>query len=178
MQHGTVAGYSAKCRCAECRAAINEYSRKRRREGLDRTVPGSCQRCGTSFMAPPSQRARKFCSQKCSRTEPGSGRRAHVTRRGHPLAAIDDGRIMLHRLVLFEKIGPGVHPCHWCGTSVTWHRRVALRGDLVSDHLNGNTRDNSPENLVPSCTRCNALRGKLIAWAQETGSPPETLMTF
>ena len=39
---------------------------------------------------------------------------------GHPLAQAD-GQAYTHRIVLFEKIGPGVHACHWCGREVEWN---------------------------------------------------------
>jgi 5-methylcytosine-specific restriction endonuclease McrA len=70
---------------------------------------------------------------------------------GHPLAD-KRGRLLIHRLTLFNVIGPGVHPCHWCGTPVEWGTT------LQTDHVNWDRRDNSPENLVPSCGPCNSRR--------------------
>lgn len=92
--------------------------------------------------------------------------------------------VLPHRLVLFEKIGPGLHCCYWCGRAVLWQapfipapfvyftdargrhfadieRTAEAREgiELVVDHWNGNPRDNRPENLVPSCRACNAERG-------------------
>lgn len=32
------------------------------------------------------------------------------------------------------------------------------RGALVTDHLDGNTLNNNPDNLVPSCQPCNGTR--------------------
>jgi hypothetical protein len=63
--------------------------------------------------------------------------------------------------VLFEKIGPGPHLCHWCDKPVTWRVRSDTRlrrDDLVADHLNWNINDDSPDNLVASCPVCNAHR--------------------
>src|SRR5690606_29961346 len=82
----------------------------------------------------------------------------YTTRRGHPLST-PSGKIPVHRIVLYEKIGPGPHTCHHCGTEINWmpgHRTQP--GALTVDHLNGDTTDNSPENLVPSCHRCNFMR--------------------
>jgi hypothetical protein len=117
-------------------------------------------------------RPNKYCSYKCAGTEPGTGKRANLFRPNHPLA-VSDGRIMIHRFNLYEKIGPGSHPCAWCGKIVKW-TPGAGRGDkkdgvLAVDHLDGDTRNNAVENLVPSCYRCNALRGILGMWARETG---------
>lgn len=64
-----------------------------------------------------------------------------------------------HRVVLFEKIGPGIHPCHWCEAPLVWRKGVRA-GTLVVDHLNGVIADNSPENLVPSCNGCNSIRAR------------------
>ena len=83
---------------------------------------------------------------------PGDG-----SRHGHRNA-----NVLLSRAVLYDKIGPGKHPCHWCGRIVEWmvggHRGVKP-GQLVADHLDKNPENNSPDNLVPSCQSCNVKRG-------------------
>jgi len=71
----------------------------------------------------------------------------------HPLAW-KDGRVRAHRAALFDRIGPGSHPCNWCNTTVTWSGNP----ELVTDHVDGNTWNNNPDNLVPSCPPCNATR--------------------
>lgn len=80
---------------------------------------------------------------------------------GHPMArrATNGSKPVAweHRVVLFEKIGPGTHPCHWCSTPVTWGDGHG-QGLLFADHLNNDPRDNRPENLVPSCCGCNVHR--------------------
>jgi hypothetical protein len=78
-----------------------------------------------------------------------------VRRPGHPLARKD--RALLHRIVLWDRIGPGPHPCNWCGRSVDWS--YGLTGDvLVADHLDHDTANNDSANLVPSCHPCNSAR--------------------
>lgn len=72
---------------------------------------------------------------------------------GHPLAH-RDGRVRVHRYVLFEKIGPGPHSCHWCGVEVTWWEHLSL----VVDHVDSDTWNNDPDNLVSACNRCNVSR--------------------
>lgn len=79
---------------------------------------------------------------------------------GHPIAPAS-GLIAEARFVLYEKAGPGPHPCHWCGKVVPWV--VGKKGNaddsIVADHLNADPLNDSPENLVVSCGRCNRTRG-------------------
>jgi hypothetical protein len=71
----------------------------------------------------------------------------------HPIAN-RGGWLYEHRKVLYDAIGPGPHPCHWCSVVLTWG---GMKG-IISDHMNRNKRDNRPENLVPSCQTCNTTR--------------------
>jgi hypothetical protein len=73
--------------------------------------------------------------------------------RNHPLAD-KSGQIYEHRKVLYEKIGPGIHPCTWCGIDLEWG------STLQADHLDAVRLNNVMENLVPSCKPCNTLRGQ------------------
>lgn len=76
----------------------------------------------------------------------------------HPLSN-SHGMLGLHRAVLFQKIGPGSHPCHWCGKEVSWTNRAGSSSKgLVSDHVDGDRTNNDLSNLVPSCGGCNILR--------------------
>ena len=70
--------------------------------------------------------------------------------KGHPLA-MSQGRIYEHRYVLYEAIGDGPHPCHWCGTWLDWHK-------IDVDHLDDDRMNNRLENLVVSCRPCNRDR--------------------
>ena len=64
-----------------------------------------------------------------------------------------------HKVVLFDKLGPGTHPCHWCGLTLRWVKGTA--GDaLIGDHLDGAHRNNAPDNLVASCNGCNTIRAR------------------
>lgn len=74
---------------------------------------------------------------------------------GHPLAHAD-GRVRIHRAVLYDAIGPGAHPCHWCGDLLTW------KENLVVDHIDADTWNNDPSNLVPSCSSCNSRRATYV----------------
>lgn len=75
----------------------------------------------------------------------------------HPLAD-QQGAIYEHRMVLYARIGAGVHGCHWCQTPVEW------MVDLEADHLNSIRDDNRSENLVPSCHACNTRRALDRRW--------------
>lgn len=75
----------------------------------------------------------------------------------HPLAG-RSGRVRRHRAVLFDAIGPGAHPCHWCSRSVDWSIPWTEVEGLVVDHLDGDTQNNDRANLVASCNPCNAGR--------------------
>lgn len=74
----------------------------------------------------------------------------------HPLAPPSRPWIYEHRKVLYEAIGPGPHPCHWCGAMVNWMDPIESKIEV--DHLNQVRDDNRPENLVASCKSCNAAR--------------------
>jgi hypothetical protein len=87
------------------------------------------------------------------------GYRACVAR-DHPLAP-PSGVMQVCRIVLYDKIGPGSHPCHWCGQPVQW--RVIKKGgrlpdELMVDHLDWDKQNDDPANLVPSCNHCNHTR--------------------
>jgi hypothetical protein len=75
----------------------------------------------------------------------------------HPLAFPSSGKVLRHRAVLYESIGPGSHPCHWCKRMVAWED--APPNGLVADHVDGDRFNNDPANLVPSCQTCNLNRG-------------------
>lgn len=81
-----------------------------------------------------------------------------VWKPGHPLAH-KRGLVREHRLVLYDKIGDGVHQCYWCKKDVIWQTLANVSSvSLIADHLDGNPTNNSPENLVPSCNNCNSKR--------------------
>lgn len=79
------------------------------------------------------------------------------TDRGHALARVQ-GKVLEHRRVLFDLIGPGPHPCHWCSVPVDWSYGLDPEDVLVVDHLDFDGLNNEPSNLVPSCHPCNSAR--------------------
>lgn len=72
-------------------------------------------------------------------------------RPGHVLAR-HDGRVYVHRFVLFEAIGYGPHPCCWCRIPLTWGL------DLFADHVDHDRSNNASSNIVASCRTCNNKR--------------------
>lgn len=83
--------------------------------------------------------------------------------KGHPLERLDGLNVAEHRIVLYDKVGPGVHPCHWCERPVAWWP-VKGQQKLVTDHLDDDGLNNASENVVASCTRCNAARARWPQW--------------
>lgn len=79
-----------------------------------------------------------------------------IYRRAHPLAN-RQGTVPEHRAVLYDAIGPGDHPCHWCKRILVWKAGPTAR--INADHLDGRKLNNAPANLVPACLDCNTRRG-------------------
>jgi hypothetical protein len=92
---------------------------------------------------------------------------------GHPVAD-KYGRASEHRVVLFDAIGPGPHPCAECGRPVDWPQ-------LSVDHVNRDRTDNRPENLQPCHVGCNTMRARrpwrpgvdYPAWMDDPSCPPD-----
>ncbi len=82
---------------------------------------------------------------------------------GHPVAQAN-GWAYEHRVVLYDAIGEGPHPCHWCGKSVCWHTDFRRDADyLIVDHLDNNPSNNDRDNLAPSCSPCNTVHSYVIS---------------
>jgi hypothetical protein len=80
----------------------------------------------------------------------------------HPIVG-SRGKARVHRIVLYDAIGPGMHPCHWCGTELRWDIEFPDPHSLTVDHLDGVRVNNDISNLVPSCHPCNAGRHPAVA---------------
>jgi hypothetical protein len=82
----------------------------------------------------------------------------------HPLAT-KNGYVLESRKLLYDRIGAGPQICHWCATTIVWkvkRGRGTHRGHVVADHVDGNWRNDSPDNVVPACQGCNGTRFKLV----------------
>jgi len=128
-------------------------------------MENACANCGATYSRPPSWIG-SYCSKVCAykaRTKDRTTVRRNVYRPGHPLAG-RTGLLSCARATLFDKIGRGLHPCHWCGKPVNW--AVGQRGQpadtLVADHLNADPLDDRPENLVAACGTCNGTRARAV----------------
>lgn len=122
-----------------------------------------CEKCGKSFTAKLGT-AGRFCSHPCyaaSMAAPYVSGVAHRPRkaRNHPIAP-PSGTVAIARLVLYDKIGPGDHPCHWCGFTLRWTNQRTPDA-IFADHVDHDPTNDAPDNLVPSCHRCNAHRTRL-----------------
>jgi hypothetical protein len=126
-------------------------------------VASNCETCGESFTPQHPNRPGRFCSLACYHAAGRPPRKAKVKHRmraagGHPIAP-PSGVVAVARLVLYDKIGPGAHPCHWCERTVRWVAGgPGAPGALLVDHLDHDATNDTPENLVPSCIGCNGHR--------------------
>lgn len=120
--------------------------------------PRDCQTCHKAF-TPRQERGDKFCSRPCYHASIGPRKEAVKyrmrTAKNHPLAP-PSGQLAVARINLYDSIGAGPHRCNWCNALIEWNGRDGI----VADHLNFDTTDDSPGNLVPSCNACNSHRRK------------------
>lgn len=119
-----------------------------------------CETCECVF-EPKRWKSGRFCSGQCYWARgPDASRKGTsgriTTAWDHPLAP-RTGRVAYSRLVLYDKIGPGPHPCHWCGKLVNWTKGIKSNG-LIADHLDWDPLNDEPDNLVPACNSCNVRR--------------------
>lgn len=127
----------------------------------------TCDGCGATIRRYPSHARlrRHFCSQSCyeahgRRQETVGYRRMVRIPADHPLAT-PGGLIGEQRMVLFDKIGYGPHLCRWCAIVINWHPTGRTRrGAILADHVDNDPMNNAPENLEPSCGRCNTWRDR------------------
>lgn len=128
-------------------------------------MTGCCENCGATFERPPSQLGR-FCSKACgyaARRKPVTNHRRMQYAPGHPLSGAT-GLVSAARKILYDRIGPGVHVCHWCGKNIRWIKGVRghSTGAVIADHVDSDPLNDEPENIVPSCGTCNATRTQSI----------------
>lgn len=125
----------------------------------------TCEHCGKVISRKHARRANRFCSQACYFASGPRGNYVEKTASArmkrasnHPLAP-PSGVVAVCRIVLYEKIGSGSHPCNWCGRALFWKPGEGLTNDaIMADHLDFDMHNDVPENLVPSCRTCNVHR--------------------
>lgn len=153
----------AKVRQGYGRFCSQECFQTTQRNQIERT----CEACGVRFMAVRAfvnKGQARYCSRSCysvaRRGIQKEGLRHRLMRaKGHPIAP-PSGVTLISRVVLYDKIGPGPHPCHWCGTLVEWMPGVGVRDPkaLLVDHVDLDATNDAPGNLEPSCNPCNSHR--------------------
>lgn len=117
---------------------------------------------GQGLCSPHWNRQRRYGDPHGSKPRP-IGSRIKVIIPGHPLAGVRN-QVRRARVVLYAVLGGQDAPCHWCGRPLRWLSGKDARGApgcLCADHLDGDTQNDSPENLVPACLGCNANRHRL-----------------
>lgn len=95
-----------------------------------------------------------------------STRRSIMRDPSHPLAT-SRGYVLRSRLVLYNAIGPGPHPCALCDTPLEWRLRSPRHGDLCVDHIDEDVTNDTLGNLRPTCVTCNATRSQ--RWKIQAG---------
>ncbi len=58
---------------------------------------------------------------------------AQIYEPSHPLAHSLAGQVFMHRKVLYDEIGEGIHQCHVCSGPLDWFAIAAPK--LVVDHI-------------------------------------------
>lgn len=156
--------------CAKCerpgfaRKLCRKHYASAWRKGLPR-IPAS--QCGIEGCERPRKR-QGFCLfhfRRVQRGHPMNGplraRAKHryviVTNRNHPLAMVN-GRVAVHRMVLYDAVRGGRLPCFWCGSPLSWNVDRFAEDALYVDHLDHDRQHNEETNLVPACNSCNAGR--------------------
>jgi hypothetical protein len=119
-----------------------------------------CKACGLAITRPVGRGTdRLYCSAKCRPKRAAGHGYIAAFRPDHPLAQ-RTGWQYEHRIVLYDMIGAGEHPCHWCGKALSWkiNYNAADNRGLGVDHLDRDRTNNTVANLVPSCRSCNNAR--------------------
>jgi hypothetical protein len=73
-----------------------------------------------------------------------------VKDKAHPLAH-ETGYIYEHRKVAYQKYGDALPGCELCGCQISW-------ANCHIDHIDNDKQNNSPDNLRPTCCKCNTGR--------------------
>lgn len=120
-----------------------------------------CAQCAAPFQIRMSRNGR-FCSPACwglaNRKDKGPDRRPRrlmAMRPGHPLAG-SRGLVLKYRMIVYDAIGPGPHPCRWCGRLLEWRYGLVPDAIVRDDELfitNSKGRVRCVENV---CLECGA----------------------
>lgn len=132
--------------------------------------PRECKTCGQAVQRPIGRGTdRAYCSPACMPKKKNAGHGyVALACPDHPLANLS-GWQFEHRVVLFDAIGAGEHPCHWCGKLLTWEEHYNGEHGLGVDHLDFDRTNNDLSNLVPACRKCNCKRRRRKTATEDGG---------
>ncbi len=89
----------------------------------------------------------------------------------HPMAD-KKGWVIEHRMLMYDRFGPGPHPCWCCCEELKWEpfaRGASTKGKIVINHLNEDGHDNRMKNLVFSCVECNRKYSQMFQLMDQFG---------
>ncbi|MEU6342216.1 hypothetical protein ABZ883_14890 [Streptomyces sp. NPDC046977] len=164
--------------CQQCGTSFTHKPRESRKycspacaaDTLRRTATRNCDHCGSEYSRVPAHIG-KYCSSQCryaAQRKPDQAGRRMVHAPGHPLV-VTSPYLPASRVLLYEAIGPGTHPCHHCKEPVTWRPGdQTAPGVLVVDHLDRDPMNDALGNLAPSCQTCNVLNADRTVRDDET----------
>lgn len=104
-----------------------------------------------------------------------------TTDRAHPLGDFR-GRVLMHRMVMFDEFGWGPHPCFFCGLELpfrTGRKQAWPNWGIEVDHIDADRANNDITNLAfvcPSHQTRSGMQGDhtsvYLTWNSDSGKEP------
>lgn len=147
-----------------------------------KTLPDSvCPECGELFH--PRSHRTQYCSRECAN-------KAHSKRMvGKGNSHFKDGTSYALLFNLMSKIVAerDAHQCVACNSeatnkTITWRKKQVTRSLMVVHHIDHDTRNNRPENLIYLCATCHSIHHKSrpspFDWFGKYGTEATKSMTY
>jgi hypothetical protein len=146
----------------ECREKYKIKKKKERQESLPLCNVGGCTKKATRIEAGMCE-VHFYRLRRTGSTDKKQKKGKYVDKHGyvklrlkdHPLSEKESKMVYEHRKILYDKYKNMEMECFWCGKKLTWN--IA-----ITDHLNEIKDENTFENLVMSCNKCNRARGGML----------------